>query len=314
MAKRTYRERLIKTMSKNIPEYGRILDLILKERPYRLPAGTYPHWPKLVETIAASIAGYIQQQFGSMADQLYCYRMALWLVQDAPVYCVSTQLINQLWETDIEERPSLLEDIAPEDSPTILFVLPKGCVKTLEGHEIDHLLFHITDRNNKPASEGEAFGIRVPYLSHEFEVNFSFSTIDADCCVWFSGWTMKDGRIVTQDKDLGSDKFEAGEKEWLHRMRSLILQFLLVMKYEPELIEALPQPRPKQPRGGKASTSPSTPPYRRPRILTAKPLRTVTRKPHQGGTHASPRPYWKLLDPERNSRWKFRRWIRVNSE
>lgn len=306
MGSRTPRDKLFKQVADERPEVFRaFLNIVLRHRPYRIPQG-YTSWAKMAEVIAVALSTHVLKAHDNYAGLLSAARTALWFVKDAPVYCVKPELIDELWGGTIEDNPRILEDLNTEDC-TILFLLPDGSLQSPSGHKLDHIVFHISDQKRPDSSQGKAFGVEVEYLPHPFPIHYSWATADTYGMCWLGAWGVKDGKITTTAEDLGSLAPAPAEREWLNKMRSLVLQFLLVMKYEPELIDASTSTTSARRRENNSSNRSL---QRRPRILgTEKPKRKLY--PRRGGSHASPEPHWRLLDPDRNPRWKYRRWVRV---
>jgi len=296
------------------PQGQHWLDLVRRERPYRIPKG-YLSWTRL-SAIVAGMLDMLQTrpQNIDQASLLNLHRTALWFLKDAPLYCVRIELLRELQQTDLDVKPTLLRDLQPPLS-TICFLLPENSMRSPEGGVIDYLVVHVADVGSRAESEASGFGLKLAYLPHAYSRNYHFSLIDTAQTVWFSGWGLgEDGSVKLQDGDVGGTSAKAIDVAWLAEVRNLVLQLLLVLQFEPGELESAPVVQaarlrsPARPRQGGLA-------IRTPRMLGVQAQRQSSQK--LGGHHSSPRAHerrshWRRLDPSANARWKEARWVRVS--
>lgn len=271
----------------------KLVDLVRRERPYRIPRGYMP-WNTMSALLAASIISWKNwQQLRDKAAMLNVARLSLWFVQDAPIYCLSKDLLRAFEETDVLNSPELLADLHPP-LPTALLLFPQNAVQTPDGTPLDFCVIHLSDKAHPERSQGKAFGIEVPYLPHEYERNLHWSGVDQEEVCWFAGAGLElDGSVVTTNEQAGSEVVNDAEHQFLNRMRSLVLQCLLTITYRPDLLEdaAIPQQGFGKPRQGKGTGKQVE--VRSPRWLGKDYKRPAQAPGPAAGTHASPREHWR---------------------
>lgn len=214
------------------------LDLVRTSRLYRFPKG-YIDWRSLSGVVAFCLANY-QKPAPDLASKLNAYRTALWFVQDAPVYCVSTKLLRAFEESDVEQKSELLADLKPP-LPTFMLLFPQNAIRTPEGGNLDYAIVHLSEREYPERSHGIAFGFEVPYLQHEHTRNLHWLAVDSKEVVWFSGCGLyEDGTVYQSDEQVGALCTTLTDRAFLRTMRSVVLQCLLALTYVPELCESEP--------------------------------------------------------------------------
>ena len=78
--------------------------LVRRERPYRIPKG-FIRWEILSGIVAMGLRQWEARNPKDQATWLNCARTALWFVQNAPIYCLSTNLLRCFEKTEVEEHP-----------------------------------------------------------------------------------------------------------------------------------------------------------------------------------------------------------------
>lgn len=275
-------------------EYSPLLAQVRSDRPYRIPKD-FIDW----ETLSALLVGAteMRDKVSDLASRLHSYRVALWLVQDAPLYCLSKELYESLVQTDILSNSELLKDLKLA-LPSLLILLPKGLVKSPDGGHLDYVSVHLSSASRPELSTGERWGIKLPYLQHKFENNIHWAAVDSQQTCWFSGCGLQaDGSIADEKEDLGTTPMTPGDYQFTLDLRNLVLQILLILTYQPELVEAvtITEGR-RQHSKGFRPTSQEENQARYPRWLGKNYKSKVERK--TSGTHASPVSHW------RKGHWK----------
>ena len=125
--------------------------LVRRERPYKLPRG-YLRWEVLSAIVGGNVAAFCNknvtvQLSRDQASTLNMYRTVLWFVQDAPLYCISKEMLREFQETDILEQDYLLADLEIA-VPTFMLVLPENAIHTPEGANVPYFLVHVSARNH----------------------------------------------------------------------------------------------------------------------------------------------------------------------
>lgn len=270
-----------------------ILGRLRRERPYRLPAG-YIGW----ETLSAIVAlNTLPSPSTDEAARFTAHRTSLWLVQDAPIYAVSADLLASLLRTDLEVSSGLLRDLDAA-LPTFMLIFPAGKIRDSIGDALDFIVVHWSDLAYPERSCGQALGIEVKYIPHEFERNLHWCGVSERQTVWFSGRGVgRDGSLQNSSRDLGRGKLDEADVAFTERITSLVLQICLILQYEPDLLgegssKDLPQPKGFAPRGrGKE------PEARYPRWLrqqqAERPSAQSAGLDQSGAERASPRTHWR---------------------
>lgn len=211
------------------------LALIRQKRPYRTPKG-YPSWRFLSGQIAGSL------MFRSVAPDPAAYihhqRAILWYCQNAPVYCLSKELLRSFHDTDILDQAELLSSLQPP-LPTLLLLFPQNAITTPEGDALDWSILHWSDRAHPERSQGSADGYRASAIPHgEHPSNLHWSAVDNGGTLWYAGTTLtEDGRVIfSHDAQVGQNLMDAQEQSFLDQMRSLALQVFLALTYRDDLI------------------------------------------------------------------------------
>lgn len=268
---------------------------IVRSRPYKMPKG-YISWQRLSPIIAVNLglvrAGDRELAREDLPTRITAFKLAQWFLQDAPLYCLSIDLLRAFEQSDLSNLYELFEGFETT-LPTFLIALPENALRTAEGATMSFLCVHIADENHPELSEAEGHGIRVPYLKHDGWKNVHISTIDSQCATWVSGLTVnRRGGLYDSGAILGAQSLSASDLSDADRMKKIGLQCLLALAYSPELLDA-----------GAVTSSPAraskrhqrreVPAARQPRWLRSPAAPRPTPRPHQGGTHASPRPHWR---------------------
>jgi hypothetical protein len=279
---------LVALVERNSPP---LLEKVRAARPYKIPKG-FLNWRSLPVFIAG-VALLRDQPGQDFAQQTVFYRLTLWLIQDAPLYCMSQSLLEAFTHTDILDRQDLLQGLeAP--IPTFMLLLPSNMLKTPADHAVELMVVHISDRLYPERSMGRSkeLDIDLHCLEHEKEMLIHCGVKDVMGCVWLAvmGWGT-DGVLHLDNRWSGGSPSEPGDLEFLNTLRSLTLQVIMALQYQPELLnEGEPPAQPK----GFSRPKQTEPNYRIPRWL-GKNFQPKTNAivSSSTGTHASPRTHWR---------------------
>lgn len=292
------------------------LELVRSVYPYKMPSN-YISWRLLSTIIALGIVGnrnrnvHAKRDFASF---LHSHKCSLWFTQHAPIYCLKESILNSIINTDIENSAEVLRDLQPT-IPSFILLFPKGKLLSSDNSPVTFCIIHLSDKNHPEYSQGNAYGIEVPYLQHEHDINVHWSTVDEEGTVWFSGAGLyPDGKVEVSENSVGLHKVNARDKDFLAQMRSIVLQVFLLLQYEPESlgdVQAAETPAPKV-RGFQRPKT--TEKFLYPRWID-EPVRKAPRNYSQTTkNHASPVTHW------RRGHWKTvacgegradRKWVRI---
>ena len=265
-----------------------------------MPKG-YISWKRLSPIIAINLelvkAGTQHLASEDLPTQITALKLAQWFLQDAPMYCLSIELLRAFENADFSNLYELFDGFETS-LPTFMIALPENALMTAEGASMSFLCVHIASEDHPELSIAEGYGIKVPYLKHEGWKNVHISTIDSLCATWVSGLTVnRRGKLYDSGAILGAQPLTSTDISDSDRMKKIGLQCLLALAYSPELLtgsEATSSTR----RISKHRQHQATTTARQPRWLRSPAVRTMPR-PHQGGSHASPRPHWRSAHERR---------------
>ena len=196
-------------------------------RPYKMPK-THIDWKTLSTIITISA----QPPMPNTIDQAtYCHNglWEAWFHQNAPIYCISTELLRQFQDTDAINLPGLVPDSWVPPMSVFCLALPNSSVMSPCGAECPYLLVSMA-HPELPSS--------VP---SEHERQISVSLCDRDGTIWMSGVGFHDGGFTKNKCELGTSATGDDEKLWLQSMVSLALQCAMALTYMPELLAGEPR-------------------------------------------------------------------------
>lgn len=227
-----------------------------------------------------------------LAQRFTSHRHALWLVQDAPIYCLDKNLLQLFTQTDVGDENLIFKDlIAHLPIHSLMLLLPEREVRSPDGGYVDYLNIHCSNVKHPEWSTGEKYGLKVPYLYHEHEVNIHFGCVDTRGTVWFSGWGIDEGgKLEQRDGDLGRDRTHEADKVFLREVRSLVMQSLMFLSFERREIDSVSCRETGSVRGFTSSKEPKE------KCLYPRWLRLEENsktRVNKGGSHASPSPHWR---------------------
>jgi hypothetical protein len=280
------RKEIVRLYAEQNPEK---VQFILKERPYKIPKG-YLHMSEIASLVGLMVGACGNPSY-DQASALNAWRTALWFVQDAPIYLLSTSLLRAFEASDVHDQNKLFANLEIP-LPTFMVLLPENAIHSPDGGCVDYFVVHVSHVDRPEWSRGSAYGITIPYLQHDHPVNLHWSTIDTNQTAWFSGMGLyEDGRIEQTDGQLGANPTSPADKEFLAKMRSLMLQCLLSLRYAPQLLEET-ETTTRQATGKNKPTTQPKAKYRLPRWL-GKGYKVKSPTTQCGAKRKSPRGHWR---------------------
>lgn len=290
------------------PEIKMMMDLIKESQihsfvhgfinaklPYRTPKG-YMRWEILSAILAMSIVNIHNKMAPIVLDEgAICALTYLhvWFEKLAPLYALDRKIIEIFDQTDVDT--GLLEDFDPPVNTAILLI-PEGLIKTKDGANINYVCCHLLDLDKPENTEvlnpmiGAPIHIESVKLK-EYRKYFHVSTMDTKGIIWLSGVEIApSGEVKLNPKQIGTLSMEPEEREMVARLRSIALQSFLALQYEPELLSVK---EPVKNQRDKIHEPSSRNKQIYPRWIGRDIAPASSAKPHQGGSHRSPRQHWR---------------------
>lgn len=292
---------------------------IRADRTYKMPKN-YINWQQLTRIIALALStcdlDYVKTDISAF---LHSYRTALWFVQDAPLYCLTREIIEAFDRTDALHKPNILLGWQPS-LPTFLLTLPKKLIYTPDGAEIDYLIISCSDSKHPEWNTGKWKNIQIEPFNLKYHLYFHICTVDTHETVWTSGTAIApDGTLIyDESSSIGKHRLTTDDKEFIQRLRNLIINVLLALEFSPQLLTTVSDSDTSSPNKGFIKQNSSSTLTRYPRWLgnnyqiSAKTTSSIASKT----THLSPcthwrRGHWRVLESNEGKRWKQskRLWI-----
>lgn len=226
-----------KVLEKNKDKY---LQDIRQDFPYKIPSN-YLQWRFLSAALALALESVRRKDFlketGDLACWLHSHRTALWLFKKAPMYCLSEEVIQSFDRTSVENKEDLLQSIRPA-LYTMLLLFPKGSVVAPGGDGVSFCTVNVSDINHPEEAMACGYGLSLPLLEHEYQLNIHFSTLTDRGDIFFTGFGLyPDGSIdYDPEAEHGRNSTSSEDELFLEKMRSLVLQTLLVLQFEPNVL------------------------------------------------------------------------------
>jgi len=297
-----------------------LIQKIRADRTYKMPKN-YITWETL-SIISAICLETSNLEYARVAIStfIHSHRFALWFCHNAPLYCLTPELLEALDHTDSLHKPGIFTGWQPS-LPSFLVALPRHIIFTPDGAEFDYILIACGSADKPQWNSGRWRDIEIPSYTTEHH-HFQWTTVDSKETVWMSGTTINENELVyEQHSDIGKSNLTSDDKVFIQRIRNLVVNLLLTLEYSPALLSDVVVGDTTSEHGfGKPLAQPSkriasTRKVRYPRWLgknyqPPSPLTTTT------GTHASPqshwrRGHWRILESGEGRRWKEskRLWI-----
>ncbi|MEG3908664.1 hypothetical protein [Microcoleus sp. POL10_C6] len=293
-----------------------LLKEIRGDRTYKMPPN-YINWHTLsgIVSVALSSCGSEYAKVDISAF-IHSYRTALWFIKDAPIYCLTEQLITAFDRTDALAKPGILAGWLPS-LPTFLLAIPKGFIHTPDGGEVDYLTISCSDCEHPEWNSGSWHNIQIKPFSLEHNLYFQICTVDSLETVWTSGTAVKaDGSLIyDENESLGKHTISIDDKAFLQRIRNLVINVLLALEFSPDLLMSVTESEIKRKNKGFQPINCTFSNVRYPRWLgkNYQPFSVISADKK---THFSPcthwrRGHWRMLESGEGKRWRDskRLWI-----
>jgi hypothetical protein len=233
-------------MKQTNPVTKEILGQIRKTR-YKIPQ-KYKQWDKLTESIANDLTLFSSNSTVNfkLIDRITytcSYLIALWAIKDAPIYCITKDIIDSLLRTDLDEVEKILSDLQIA-IPTFLMLFPDQGLPTPSGDFIEYIVVHVVEKD-KPYN---SFGTSRSYPEIILENSIFSSDLSVHCGAidnhkpgycWNANVNLNPDGTISYEKggDVGFGKLNMNpeDEEFTNTLRSLSLQILFLLAYEPEL-------------------------------------------------------------------------------
>ena len=291
-----------------------LLAKIRIDRTYKMPPN-YINWQILSGIVAIAIStcspDYAKIDVSAF---IHSYRTALWFAQNAPIYCLTPEIIEAFDRTDALHKPSILAGWQPS-LPTFMLAIPKGLIYTPEGGKIDCLTVSCSDSIRPEWNRGRWKNIEIEPFNLKHSLYFQICTIDTQETVWTSGTAIGlDGALIYDEtSSIGKHTMSVADKEFIQRIRNLVINVLLTLEFS-SLLTDVTKTETETKNKGFAITQPSSS-TRYPRWL-GKNYQPKSISNSNCSTHLSPcihwrRGHWRVLESGEGKRWKEakRLWI-----
>ena len=136
----------------------------VRARPYKMPKGyiTWAHLSALVAMYLAVVkAGIGHRSQDNISTEIAGLRMTQWFLQDAPLYCLSTDLLRAFESAALSNVFELFQDFETS-LPTFLVALPNNAVRTEGGSALSFLCVHVSERDSHERGFANARSFRLP--------------------------------------------------------------------------------------------------------------------------------------------------------
>lgn len=192
------RDRSLK-MFENI--YKGLLKEIRGDRTYKMPPN-YIKWHILSGIISVALSSCTVEYLRvDLSAFIHSYRTALWFIKDAPIYCLTQQLIIAFDQTDALAKPGILRGWQPS-LPSFLLAIPKGLIHTPDGTEVDYLTVSCSDCDYPSWNYGKWSNIEIKPFALKHSRYLQLCTVDSYETVWPSGTGVKsDGTLIYDENE-----------------------------------------------------------------------------------------------------------------
>ncbi len=291
-----------------------LLAKIRNDRTYKMPPN-YINWDILSGIIAIAISTCSSDYAKiDVSAFIHSYRTALWFAQNAPIYCLTPEIIEAFDRTDALHKPSILAGWQPS-LPTFMLAIPKGLIYTPEGGEIDCLTVSCSDSKHPEWNRGRWRNVEIEPYNLKHSLYFQICTIDTQETVWTSGTAIESqgDLIYDETSSIGKNIMSVADKEFVQRIRNLVINILLTLEFRAEVITDV-NPNETKIRRGFGITQPSSI-AKFPRWM-GKNYQPKSISNSNCSTHSSPcihwrRGHWRVLESGEGKRWRDtkRLWI-----
>ncbi len=236
------REKMIKKLVKEFDSVNDIYNKINKELPYKIPS-KFVSWDKLSSLISLQLNTLNNRKLESALTEVgdaatfhVVHKYSLWFIQKAPIYCISSEVLDAIMNTKIND--SLVDNLSIS-LPTMMLLFPKTKLNSPDGI-VDHLIVHTSDSNKPELSMGEWNGFRAKLLKNEYSTVVTCSTMDTSSYSWYTAFGIEDGKIkFNNSSNLGTSVFHSNDKEFVAILRKIAFMVYVMLQSNPEMISEI---------------------------------------------------------------------------
>jgi len=278
-----------------------LLVKIRADRSYKMPR-KYINW----ETISALVSVVLSKYHdgGDKSTYIHNSKLALWFVQDAPIYCLTQEIVEAFDRTDVLHKPQIMMNWKPS-LPSFFLALPEHFA-TPDGGKIDYLLVANTSPEHPEWHQGQWKHGEIEEKLELTENLFHICTVDSNETVWTLVMRIDDKGNLVYDKnaDFGSAKLSFADREFLETIRNLVLNVMLAIEHTPELFATVTESETTKSKG--FGSNPKTQLVRFPRWV-GKNYQSKSESSNPSSIRGSVRSHWRrghwrVL--EAGERWK----------
>jgi hypothetical protein len=284
-------------------------------RTYKMPKN-YIDWETISGLVSVSLSTY--HDGGDKSTYVHNAKLALWFVQDAPIYCLTPEIVDAFDRTDVLHKPQVMMHWKPS-LPSFFLALPEHFV-TPDGGKFDYLLVSNTSSEHPEWHQGRW---KHGEVEEKPEVTdnllFHICTVDSHETVWTSATAIdSQGNLIYQkDANFGSAKLSDAvacgaerHRDFIETIRNLVLNVMLAIEHTPELFATVTESETKS-KGFGNNQKPQL--ARFPRWI-GKDYRTKSEPSDaiRGSVRSHwRRGHWRILESGEGRRWKEskRLWI-----
>ena len=227
-----------KTLMMFEKNHTELLGDIREEVNYRMPS-EYISWQVLSQVIAVALStcelSYAKIDISAFS---HSYRIALWFAQNAPVYCLTRELIEAFDQTDVLHKPGIMCGWQPS-LPTFLLAIPKGAITTPDGAYVDYLTVSCSDFNHPEWNSAKWRNFTIEPFNLKYPLYFQFCTVDSKETVWTSGTAIDEGGntlIYDENSNIGRNTLTPEDRLFIQRLRNLVINVILTLEFLPTLV------------------------------------------------------------------------------
>jgi len=289
-------------------EAGLMPSRVDADRTYKMPKG-YIDWETISGLVSVSLSTY--RDGGDVSTYIHNAKMALWFVQDAPIYCLTPEIVDAFDRTDVLHKPQVMMNWKPS-LPSFFLALPEHFV-TPDGGKIDYLLVSNTSPEHPEWHQGQWKHGTVEEKPEVTENLFHISTVDSNETVWTSVTGIDDKGNLVYEKNANFGSRHLSElvacgaerhREFLETIRNLVLNVMLAIEHTPELFTTVTESETTKSKG--FGTNPKTQLVRFPRWV-GKNYQSKSDPSNPNAIRGSVRSHWRrghwrVL--EAGERWK----------
>ncbi|MEG4533009.1 hypothetical protein [Microcoleus sp. D2_18a_D3] len=286
-----------------------MLKEIRGDRTYKMPPN-YINWHILSGILDVALSSCTLEYIRSdLSAFIHSYRTALWFIKEAPIYCLTQQVIEAFDQTDAICKPGILRGWQPS-LPTFLLAIPKGLIHTPDGAEVDYLTVSCSDSNYPDWNYGKWANIEIKPFNLKHDRYFQICTVDSLETVWTSGTAVKaDGTLIyDESENLGQHTISDDDKVFLQRIRNLVINVLLTLEFAPDLLADVADSEIKTKSKGFMRINRSSSNVRYPRWLGKNyqnsSVLSVAKRTHNSPCTHWRQGHWRLLESGEGKRWR----------